>query len=162
MNGMSLPGCRARLSCAHSGSRIPRSPSLLHLYTPMRLWRYVVYSTRIAFVYAHTHGSCSVPLSHPYSPIDSISFISYTGSLTWQRPYPCCSSSIRTLYFIHDNSMLSSLHGDPMLSIVTVCSYADSLSGAAGNFLAPISGLSENAFRTVMEIDSVCFAKKGF
>ena len=27
--------------------------------------------------------------------------------------------------------------------------------GAAGNFLAPISGLSENAFRTVMEIDTV-------
>ncbi|KAK0458277.1 2,4-dienoyl-CoA reductase [Desarmillaria tabescens] len=26
--------------------------------------------------------------------------------------------------------------------------------GAAGNFLAPISGLSENAFRTVMEIDT--------
>jgi 2,4-dienoyl-CoA reductase [(3E)-enoyl-CoA-producing], peroxisomal len=28
--------------------------------------------------------------------------------------------------------------------------------GAAGNFLAPISGLSENAFRTVIEIDTVC------
>lgn len=28
-------------------------------------------------------------------------------------------------------------------------------SGAAGNFLAPISGLSENAFRTVIEIDTV-------
>ncbi|KAK0470765.1 2,4-dienoyl-CoA reductase [Armillaria novae-zelandiae] len=27
--------------------------------------------------------------------------------------------------------------------------------GAAGNFLAPISGMSENAFRTVMEIDTV-------
>ncbi|KAI0056883.1 NAD(P)-binding protein [Artomyces pyxidatus] len=27
--------------------------------------------------------------------------------------------------------------------------------GAAGNFLAPISGLSENAFRTVIEIDSL-------
>jgi len=27
--------------------------------------------------------------------------------------------------------------------------------GAAGNFLAPISGLSENAFRTVMEIDTI-------
>jgi len=27
--------------------------------------------------------------------------------------------------------------------------------GAAGNFLAPISGLSENAFRTVMEIDTL-------
>ena len=27
--------------------------------------------------------------------------------------------------------------------------------GAAGNFLAPISGLSENAFRTVIEIDTV-------
>jgi peroxisomal 2,4-dienoyl-CoA reductase len=27
--------------------------------------------------------------------------------------------------------------------------------GAAGNFLAPISGLSENAFRTVLEIDAV-------
>ena len=27
--------------------------------------------------------------------------------------------------------------------------------GAAGNFLAPISGLSENAFRTVVEIDTV-------
>ncbi|KIY50254.1 NAD(P)-binding protein [Fistulina hepatica ATCC 64428] len=27
--------------------------------------------------------------------------------------------------------------------------------GAAGNFLAPISGLSENAFRTVMEIDTM-------
>jgi len=27
--------------------------------------------------------------------------------------------------------------------------------GAAGNFLAPISGLSENAFKTVMEIDTV-------
>ncbi|KAG8973738.1 hypothetical protein FRB90_009877, partial [Tulasnella sp. 427] len=26
--------------------------------------------------------------------------------------------------------------------------------GAAGNFLAPISGLSENAFRTVIEIDT--------
>ncbi len=29
--------------------------------------------------------------------------------------------------------------------------------GAAGNFLAPISGLSENAFRTVIEIDTVGF-----
>lgn len=29
------------------------------------------------------------------------------------------------------------------------------LTGAAGNFLAPISGLSENAFRTVIEIDTV-------
>ena len=29
------------------------------------------------------------------------------------------------------------------------------LSGAAGNFLAPISGLSENGFRTVIEIDTV-------
>lgn len=28
-------------------------------------------------------------------------------------------------------------------------------SGAAGNFLAPIGGLSENAFRTVIEIDAV-------
>ena len=28
-------------------------------------------------------------------------------------------------------------------------------SGAAGNFLAPISGLSENAFKTVIEIDTV-------
>lgn len=27
--------------------------------------------------------------------------------------------------------------------------------GAAGNFLAPISGLSENAFRTVLEIDTL-------
>ena len=27
--------------------------------------------------------------------------------------------------------------------------------GAAGNFLAPISGVSENAFRTVVEIDTV-------
>lgn len=27
--------------------------------------------------------------------------------------------------------------------------------GAAGNFLAPLSGLSENAFRTVIEIDTV-------
>lgn len=27
--------------------------------------------------------------------------------------------------------------------------------GAAGNFLAPIDGLSENAFRTVIEIDTV-------
>jgi len=27
--------------------------------------------------------------------------------------------------------------------------------GAAGNFLAPISGLSENAFRTVLEIDTI-------
>lgn len=27
--------------------------------------------------------------------------------------------------------------------------------GAAGNFLAPISGLSENAFKTVIEIDTV-------
>ncbi len=27
--------------------------------------------------------------------------------------------------------------------------------GAAGNFLAPISLMSENAFRTVMEIDTV-------
>jgi peroxisomal 2,4-dienoyl-CoA reductase len=27
--------------------------------------------------------------------------------------------------------------------------------GAAGNFLAPISGMSENAFRTVIEIDTV-------
>ncbi|KAK7462340.1 peroxisomal 2 4-dienoyl-CoA reductase sps19 [Stygiomarasmius scandens] len=27
--------------------------------------------------------------------------------------------------------------------------------GAAGNFLAPISGLSENAFKTVMEIDTI-------
>ena len=27
--------------------------------------------------------------------------------------------------------------------------------GAAGNFLAPISGLSENAFKTVLEIDTV-------
>ena len=37
-------------------------------------------------------------------------------------------------------------------------SYARSFSwtGAAGNFLAPISGLSENAFRTVIEIDTVC------
>ena len=30
------------------------------------------------------------------------------------------------------------------------------LPGAAGNFLAPISGLSENGFRTVIEIDTVC------
>jgi 2,4-dienoyl-CoA reductase [(3E)-enoyl-CoA-producing], peroxisomal len=30
------------------------------------------------------------------------------------------------------------------------------LLGAAGNFLAPISGLSENGFRTVIEIDTVC------
>ena len=29
------------------------------------------------------------------------------------------------------------------------------LTGAAGNFLAPLSGLSENAFRTVIEIDTV-------
>jgi NAD(P)-dependent dehydrogenase (short-subunit alcohol dehydrogenase family) len=29
------------------------------------------------------------------------------------------------------------------------------LSGAAGNFLAPISSLSPNAFRTVMEIDTI-------
>jgi len=29
------------------------------------------------------------------------------------------------------------------------------ISGAAGNFLAPISGLSENAFRTVIEIDTL-------
>lgn len=29
------------------------------------------------------------------------------------------------------------------------------LPGAAGNFLAPISGLSENGFRTVIEIDTV-------
>lgn len=28
-------------------------------------------------------------------------------------------------------------------------------SGAAGNFLAPISGLSENGFKTVMDIDTV-------
>jgi peroxisomal 2,4-dienoyl-CoA reductase len=28
--------------------------------------------------------------------------------------------------------------------------------GAAGNFLVPISGMSENAFKTVMEIDTVC------
>lgn len=27
--------------------------------------------------------------------------------------------------------------------------------GAAGNFLAPISNLSENAFRTVLEIDTL-------
>lgn len=27
--------------------------------------------------------------------------------------------------------------------------------GAAGNFLAPIDGMSENAFRTVLEIDTV-------
>jgi peroxisomal 2,4-dienoyl-CoA reductase len=27
--------------------------------------------------------------------------------------------------------------------------------GAAGNFLAPISGLSEKGFRTVLEIDTV-------
>jgi hypothetical protein len=30
-----------------------------------------------------------------------------------------------------------------------------STAGAAGNFLAPISGLSENGFRTVIEIDTV-------
>jgi peroxisomal 2,4-dienoyl-CoA reductase len=30
--------------------------------------------------------------------------------------------------------------------------------GAAGNFLAPISSLSENAFRTVLEIDTVIWA----
>jgi peroxisomal 2,4-dienoyl-CoA reductase len=30
--------------------------------------------------------------------------------------------------------------------------------GAAGNFLAPIDGLSENAFKTVIEIDTVCDA----
>lgn len=29
------------------------------------------------------------------------------------------------------------------------------LIGAAGNFLSPLSGLSENAFRTVIEIDTV-------
>ncbi|PFH48164.1 hypothetical protein AMATHDRAFT_66110 [Amanita thiersii Skay4041] len=29
------------------------------------------------------------------------------------------------------------------------------ISGAAGNFLAPLSGLSENAFRTVIEIDTL-------
>lgn len=28
-------------------------------------------------------------------------------------------------------------------------------SGAAGNFLAPISGLSENGFKTVVDIDTV-------
>lgn len=33
-------------------------------------------------------------------------------------------------------------------------------SGAAGNFLAPISGMSENAFKTVMEIDTVCFPSR--
>lgn len=32
--------------------------------------------------------------------------------------------------------------------------------GAAGNFLAPISGLSENAFRTVVEIDTVAHLVK--
>ncbi|KAG5644522.1 hypothetical protein DXG03_008264 [Asterophora parasitica] len=33
--------------------------------------------------------------------------------------------------------------------------FVPAASGAAGNFLAPISGLSENAFRTVMEIDTI-------
>ena len=30
------------------------------------------------------------------------------------------------------------------------------MTGAAGNFLASIDGMSENAFKTVMEIDTVC------
>lgn len=29
------------------------------------------------------------------------------------------------------------------------------MTGAAGNFLAPLSGLSENAFKTVVDIDTV-------
>lgn len=38
---------------------------------------------------------------------------------------------------------------------VLAVGYISKKLGAAGNFLAPISGLSENAFRTVMEIDTV-------
>ena len=33
--------------------------------------------------------------------------------------------------------------------------WSDHSIGAAGNFLAPLSGLSENAFKTVIEIDTV-------
>lgn len=36
-----------------------------------------------------------------------------------------------------------------------MCTFFSNYIGAAGNFLAPISGLSENAFRTVVEIDTV-------
>jgi len=45
-----------------------------------------------------------------------------------------------------------------MLRLCTVPVQLISLSahsGAAGNFLAPISGISENAFRTVLEIDTM-------
>jgi peroxisomal 2,4-dienoyl-CoA reductase len=41
-------------------------------------------------------------------------------------------------------------NGDLTCAISSYC-----LVGAAGNFLAPLSGLSENAFRTVIEIDTV-------
>ena len=55
-----------------------------------------------------------------------------------------------------------------MLSAVSYCIYKQKFGfikllpffyiylGAAGNFLAPISGMSENAFKTVLEIDTVC------
>ena len=39
-----------------------------------------------------------------------------------------------------------------------MCSCARAYAGAAGNFLAPISKLSENGFKTVIEIDTVCSA----
>jgi 2,4-dienoyl-CoA reductase [(3E)-enoyl-CoA-producing], peroxisomal len=52
--------------------------------------------------------------------------------------------------------------GTPLLLLITHSRFDISVAwfrftyiGAAGNFLAPISGLSENAFRTVMEIDTV-------
>lgn len=60
----------------------------------------------------------------------------------------CCSTHSHSPSFTHSHSAFrlrtrSATHARPLTS------------AAAGNFLAPISGMSENAFRTVIEIDMI-------
>jgi NAD(P)-dependent dehydrogenase (short-subunit alcohol dehydrogenase family) len=57
------------------------------------------------------------------------------------QPYP--SMGILILLFVVS----------PLSRYRSYCSFV--IPGAAGNFLAPIEGVSENGFRTVMEIDTV-------
>jgi 2,4-dienoyl-CoA reductase [(3E)-enoyl-CoA-producing], peroxisomal len=45
--------------------------------------------------------------------------------------------------------------GVSLIAIDLIVPNSSFVTGAAGNFLAPISGISENAFRTVVEIDTV-------
>lgn len=55
----------------------------------------------------------------------------------------------------HRQSVVNTLHNDIEVSLITHNPFCLLLTDAAGNFLCPASSLSFNAFKTVMEIDTM-------